>query len=192
MELEKHKNINKLYVEQEGEESNAMRARANFAAALKIAYHGVEAERLFTKVVVTSTQVHGSEHRLTKAIESKFQLCKVRVVGIKSLVGVGIFQALRYEEDGKTCIVKGPITTPRNTDEEEPLVVATEDLILVAGTPIVCHGLGISSHLNGKIGDLQSWDEETDCYKVHFEDKGLELCSVTRENVRILFELPDE
>ena len=75
MELEKHKNINKLYVEQEGEESNAMRARANFAAALKIAYHGVEAERLFTKVLSCHEHPgYGKDHHLAKAIESNFQL----------------------------------------------------------------------------------------------------------------------
>ena len=81
---------------------------------------------------------------------------------------------------------------PRNTNEEEPLTVATEDLIIIAGTPIVCHGLGISSHLNGKIGDLRSWDEATDCHEVHFEDEHLEPRSVKPENIRIIFELPEE
>ena len=75
----------KQRVESKGKESTlAMKSRTNLALAMKTAYHGVEAERLFTEVVVTSTQVHGSEHRLTKAIESKFQICKVREVGIKS------------------------------------------------------------------------------------------------------------
>ena len=92
--------------------------------------------------------------------------------------------------------------TPGNTDEKEPLTVATDDLILMAGTPIVCHGLGISSHPNGKTGYLRSWDKATDCYRVYFEDKYLEPCSVFEdegpnssslklENIPITFELPD-
>ena len=95
-ELEKHKKINRPCVEQEGEESTyAMRARANFAGALKKAYHGVEADRLFAEVVATSIRVHGPDNHLTKAIVSNFQLCITREVEIKSHDGMEVFQALR-------------------------------------------------------------------------------------------------
>ena len=62
-------------------------------------------------------------------------------MGIKSQCGMGVFQALQYKEDGKTCIVKVSITTPRNTDKEDSLTVTTDDIILMTGTPIVYHGL---------------------------------------------------
>ena len=107
--------------------------------------------------------------------------------------GMKVFQALRYEEDRKTWVVKGPITTPRNFQEEETFTAATEEFEIMSGAPVVCHWLeDYLNTLNGEIGDLGSWDEEIDCYEVHFEDKGLELCSVKRVNIRILFELPDE
>ena len=54
-------------------------------------------------------------------------------------------------------------------------------------------------HLNGKIGDVQpwrdeerSWVHEEKIYEVRFQDPDLEPCFVKPENIRILFELPDE
>ena len=129
----------------------------------------------------------------------KIQALKVRYVKIKYQNEWKFFQALRYEEDWEKCIVTGPIATaqglitkPRNTQDEKMFTVATENIFPALGTPVVCHGLESAPHLNGKIGDLKSRDNKTDCYGIHFEDKGLESCSVKRKNIRILFELPDE
>ena len=104
----------------------------------------------------------------------------------------GAFQALRYEEDGGKCVIQGPIADPRNIQSEQMLTVASEDIILGHGTPVVCHGLKKATHLNGKIGDIRSWDEASECFKVHFEDEGLEPCPVKDKFLRILFELPEE
>ena len=163
----------------------------NLAIALYNANQTVEAERLLTNLAATSKRVHGPHHGLTQNVASDLQICKVRYVQIKYQNEWKAFQALRYKEDWKKCIVQGPIADPRNIQDEKTVTIATEDILPDLGTPIVCHGLESAPHLNGKIGDLRSHDEETDCYEVHFEDKGLAPCSVRRENIRILFELPD-
>lgn len=64
--------------------------------------------------------------------------------------------------------------------------------ILFLGTALPLFATGCFSHLNGKIGDIRSWDEASECFKVHFEDEGLEPCPVKDKFLRILFELPEE
>jgi hypothetical protein len=61
------------------------------------------------------------------------------------------------------------------------------------GTPVICHGLNNAAYLNGKIGDICSFDTtaETLRYGVHFEDGSITPKSVKGANLRILFELPD-
>ena len=60
------------------------------------------------------------------------------------------------------------------------------------GTPIICQGLKKADHLNGKLGDIRSFDVETERYGVHFEDMSLKKpVAVKKENVRIVFDLPD-
>ena len=161
----------------------------NLATTLEKAHHSIEAERLLTKLVAISKRVHGPDHNVTKEAESNLQRCKVRCVRINSRIGV--FQALRYEEDGKKCVVQGPIANPRNIQEGGTLTVDSSDVLRFAlGTPVVCDGLKKATHLNGKVGDLRYWDEDNECYKVHFEGGGLE--SMRAKFLRILFELPEE
>ena len=89
--------------------------------------------------------------------------------------------------------MQGPNACPRNIQEEEIFAVDTTDLRYGLHTPVICHGLeGPLSDLNGKMGDLRSWEEKSEAFKVHFEDKELEPRTVKSENIRILFELPDE
>lgn len=101
-----------------------------------------------------------------------------------------LFQALRYKDDGKICIVQGPVLDERNVEEEEIFEVDTADIIPCQGTPAVCHSLQKATHLNGKIGDRRAFDEETDRYEVHFEGKSLKPVKVKTDNVRIVFDLP--
>ena len=152
----------------------------------------IEAGRLLKQLVTTCKRIHGPNHGSTKKTESKLQVFNARYVLVRYQNGWKFFQALRYEGDGKKCIVQGPITKPRNIETERTITVATEDILPALGTPVVCHGLESAPHINGKIGYLQSEDEETGCYEVYFEDKGLAPCSVRRKNIRVLFELPHE
>jgi hypothetical protein len=63
--------------------------------------------------------------------------------------------------------------------------------VLQPGTPVVCHGLkNKAAYLNGKIGDIRSFDETTGRYGVYFEDESIKPKSVKPRNLRILFELP--
>jgi len=168
----------------------------NAAHVLYQAHHVIEAERLFSKIATVSNRVHGPDHEITKRTEFNLQYSKARYVIFRTGGKNFLFQALRYEDDGEKCIAYGPLeerlSSPRNVPEGETTTFATKDVIPIPGTPVICHGLEKVSHLNGKLGDVRSWDEEkTDRYEVHFEDKGLKPCSVKSENVRILFELPD-
>ena len=100
------------------------------------------------------------------------------------------FQLLQYTEDGKKCVVKGPITNPRNTHEKKQITVASSGIFIAHGTPVVCHRLKRSPRLNEKIGDVRDYKRDIDCYEVHFADKELEPCLVKRGNIRIILELP--
>lgn len=169
----------------------------NLGIELKDAHCGIEAERLLSKLVAVSKHDFGPDHEITREAESNLQQCKERYVVLASDVeadypgGRKLFQALRYEKDGKKCVVKGPIIIPRNTREEETLTVNTADLRYQLGTPVICHGLVEDTlyHLNGKIADLRSWDEETSCFILRFEDEDLQPCSVKPNKIRILFDL---
>ena len=75
---------------------------------------------------------------------------------------------------------------------KETFTVPSNDMQLTTDTPVVCHGLERNAHLNGKVAEVETWDEDTGRYRLCFEDKSLRPCFVEREKVRILFELPDE
>ena len=92
------------------------------------------------------------------------------------------------------CVVKGPLANLRNTpnETETEFTVASDDTLSTSGTPVVCDSLKLSSHLNGKIGDVRAYKRDMNRYEVHFEDKELEPCLVKRGNIRILSELTDE
>ena len=103
-----------------------------------------------------------------------------------------LFQALRYEKDSDAYIVQGPIANPRRVQDEQEYTLRADIVPIRLGTPVICHGLkGTLAHLNGKIGDLRSYEEEKDSYEVHFEDKDPQPCFVKHAHVRIVFELPD-
>ena len=56
---------------------------------------------------------------------------------------------------------------------EKIFQVVANEVVPILGTSIICHGLYSSNNLNGRIGDLRSWNENWDCYNVHFEDNDL-------------------
>ena len=188
--LEHRRKIYKISERQRGEEDPCLlRVASVLTNDLLKAHHTLEAERLITKAAARAAQVHENEYALTKSTAKVLQKCQVRKVWI--VIGGVPFRALRYEDDGEKCVVQGPISTPRNTKEEDTFVVATEEVGLAFGTLVICHGLeGSLSRFNGKIGDLGPGSEESDVDTVYFEDADLGHCSVQPANVRILFELP--
>ena len=192
--LEKQRTAYKYRIEALGQDALiTLHLGVDVAVTLKQANNGIEAERLLTKLATISNRVHGPDHVLTKKADSHLQQCKVRCVNIESKDGEQCFQALRYEDDGGKCVLRGPIADPRNVQEEEMFTVTSQSVRPTLGTPVVCHGLKDSlTRLNGKIGDVRSVDEGGGRCKVHFADTGLRPCFVKQENIRILFDLPDE
>jgi len=198
VELEKCQEVFKQSLELESEESpRRIHIGINMAIHFHKANQAIKAERLLSKIARVSNRFHGPDHELTQLAESSLQYFKARYVYFKTERGLLLFQALRYEDDGENCTVYGPLNSkvwgPGNVPEEETNSFSTKNIIPIEGTPVIYHGLIKSNQLDGKLGDIRYWDEEkTGRYEVHFEDKGLKPCLVKPENIRILFELPDE
>lgn len=122
------------------------------------------------KMSATSRQVIGLEHDYTKRADEMLNKCRARLVALKpdclkkknlcDLHGVvdfhNRFQALRYEEDEDVYVLTGPITKPRKVNEERVFNVASDQVLLQAGCPVVCRGLKNAPHLNGKLGQVKS------------------------------------
>jgi hypothetical protein len=148
----------------------------------------VEATRLAVKMLADSRRVHGNGHQISMKAEHYLELCSEYRVGVPKTYGSLCFQALRYEENGNTCIVQGPIEDPRRVSNEMTLRVASNDILPLKGCPVVCHGLVKASHLNGKVGDRGH--RRGDRIEVHFEDKSHKSALVKPENLRIAFDVP--
>ena len=129
--------------------------------ALIRAGHAIEGERLLANLLKVSTQIHGPDHGDTAAVKVLLPEVMVRRVALP-LRGGGraTCQVVRYiGEDCKKCIVRGPIKTPRIMGEERVIEAKERDLMFMGhGTPVICHGLKKAQRLNGKIGDVRSYD----------------------------------
>ena len=119
----------------------------------------IEAERLLRKLLDKSRLTHGPDHGSTKKVCEALQSTTMRrqVVVVFPEIS-GLFQALRYANDGEECVVQGPIGNPRKIEEEEEYVMDSVDIIPSVGTPVVCHSLQKAAHLNGKIGEVRNFD----------------------------------
>jgi hypothetical protein len=176
-----------VILEKYGEAFFSITAGTNLAVSLNDANRTIEAWRVLKKLVAISTQHHGCEHRMTKRMEhnlaqNKIQFVTLRIIGLE-------FQAIGYENN--KYVLRGPIGVPE--EMKETLRVDRTYVILESnGTPVVCNGLkNNAAFLNGKIGDIRSFDESTGRYGVYFEDESIKPKSVKPQNLRILFELPD-
>ena len=190
--LKKQQTLHKHLLEKCGQENiETTTTGLNLAVCLKHAHHGIEAERLTTKLVAISKRVLGSDHNVTKRAESLLFNFQERFVGLVGADGIQSFQALRYEEDGEKCVLQGPVANPRYIPAEKTFPVASTYLMFCQGTPVICHGFKMSTHLNGKIGDLRPLQKESGNAAVHFDDESLEPHLVVPKNMRILFDLPE-
>uniref|UniRef100_A0A7S2M7F6 RING-CH-type domain-containing protein n=1 Tax=Skeletonema marinoi TaxID=267567 RepID=A0A7S2M7F6_9STRA len=163
------------------------------AHALYCSNQGVAAERLLAKMAALSRQVHGPTHNCTLSATSALKDVKDRRVFIDSRRQW--FHALKYENDGLSCVVRGPVVesaggSSSSMQEEHMLTLSLPitDVFPGPGTPVVCQGLSERAHLNGKIGDTRGFNGGK--FEVHFEEAGLEPAIIKHENLRIVFELP--
>eukprot|EP00986_Skeletonema_menzelii_P012632 scaffold7046_cov151-Skeletonema_menzelii.AAC.2 len=160
-----------------------------YAHALYCSNQGVAAERLLMKLAAISCQVHGPNHNSTISATSALKDVKERRVFINSRRQW--FHAVRYENKGLSCVVRGPVAQSSRGGHEENMLTLSlpiTDVLPAPGTPVVCQGLIERAHLNGKIGDTRGFDNGT--FEIHFEDSGLVPACVKNENLRIVFELP--
>ena len=155
-------------------------------------YQTIEALRLLDKLLVTSRRVHGASHSHTKSAEHLWQRLKIRYV----FLGEQLYQALRYENDGDSCVVNGPVDTSNlggfleSVEDEKTFAVPSGDVSFTVGSPVMLHGLKKAAHLNDEIGDIRDLCQLSDRWVVHLEGNASKPVKVKQENLRILFELP--
>jgi hypothetical protein len=154
-----------------------------YAEILFCMYHCIEAERLVTKLSTISRRVHGPDHKITIKADELLDKCKERYVIV--LPENKPFQALRYENDGEICVVQGPITKPRQVDEERIYNVEWNLVVPANGCVVIGHGLKSVSHLNGELGEVREGAGIR--LAVHFEKKGKMSALVKPANLRIAF-----
>ena len=166
----------------------------HLARALFETSQTIEALRLLDKLLLTSRRVHGPGHKQTKSAESMWQQMKFRYV----FVGKQPYQALSYEDDGNSYVVRGPLPKKgnlvgelRSVNSGTTFSVSSADIILARGIPVMLHGLKKASLLNGEIGDVRDYCKLSNRHVVHLEGKGLKPVKVKQENLRIVFDLPD-
>ena len=157
----------------------------------------IESQHTLAELVCISRQLHGIDHEETQSLISMLEQIKSaakkqQVVALLSSGKRGPgnqYIALRYTEDGTKCIVNGPIETKESDDsnEKKELTVDVEDLFFTVGTGVVCHDLVNASHLNGQAGEVRSFDEEKQRYRIFFEDVNLKACLVKPTNLRVQF-----
>ena len=193
--LKIQKNIYQNRLESAGKNAEGtICAGHNYALELLLANHSIKAERLLTKLAATSRQVYGENHNSCIKTVTLLKKCKMRLVILLADTNDGIYQALRYENGGEICIVTGPIED-EEYDEGRVFRVASAMVYPKPGCPVMCHGLINAPHLNGKLGEVRSFieDSSSSCdgrFEVHFEEKGLKPAGVKLQNLRIAFELP--
>lgn len=184
---------------------HTIKAGIAYVSNLRSAYCSIEAERLVTKLIATSRQVFGEDHKYTKESLELLNEIKRRIIFLggpgspESFVLAEPYEALRYENDGEICIVTGPIrdlSKDRGEEEGQELRIASEFIYPQLGRcPVICHGLINASHLNGKLGEARSVFPVKGSsggfrFVVHFEDTSLKPAAVKPENLRVVFELP--
>jgi hypothetical protein len=186
------------------------------AEELRQQKHGIEAQRLATKLSTSCRQVLGSSHAYTKRIDEIRRACTERLVFVYHDLtkpdSKQQFNALRYDNDGDVYVVMGPIKEPRNIITEREFRFPRDNVLFKLGLPVSCYGLKNSSHLNGEIGDVNHFYNaktkhpieaslilltfllERQWFRVivHFANKSLPPAAVKLENLRIVFELPQD
>jgi hypothetical protein len=187
-------------------------AGISYARMLKMEHRGIEAERLVAKLVPVALQVYGPEHTITKSAKEALDACTMRLVVVNSsdpnIMNSNLYyQALHYVRRyspgvlhealdpsssdfiSDLVMVKGPLNTPTCVTRPSRLNL----FIPYLGCPVMCHGLGSATYLNGKVGEIRAIHKigQPDCrLAVHFEEKNQKPASVKPDNLRIVFKLP--
>ena len=202
VELKNRRDIYEYFVRSRGESDvKTIVSGINVADSLRRVGRGIESERLASKLAAISLRVYGAEHDVSRKIVAMLNVTKRRLVICLtkevSLEAPDAYEVLQYNagEDqyvvkkARTVDVVGNVYTLQDETNYNSFTVSSNDVVFYRGTPVVCHGLINSSHLNGKIGDVMACHPDMGGYEVHFEDKSQMPVKVRRENLRIVFEL---
>lgn len=187
--LERCRASYRMSIEKHGEVASLTNG-ADLAMELRDLRHTIEAWRLVKRLIAISKQCHGPGHKITIDLERRLLQCKAAYVGVWGY-GIQIFEVISYEAD--KYVVRGPVDSQSAHEEMVTMEFDAADVTIQPyGTPVVIHGFkNKAAYLNGKIGDMRSFDATTGRYGVYFEDKSINPKGVKPENLRILFELPD-
>jgi len=178
-------------ITESGEESyESINAGICLATALHKTRQITQAERLLEQLVLISRRTYGFDNDLTQIVELNLQNVKIRYVCVESEGKTSFYQALKYDDDGTTLVVHGPLNGPlaaplKNIPDSDIKSFPSKDVIPGPGTPVICYKPG---HKKGRVGEVRT-REETGKLKVQFADKSIR--TLMQENVRVLFELPD-
>jgi hypothetical protein len=91
----------------------AIRPGLNYAGILRLSFHCIEAR---------FRRVFGPHHKITIEADEKLEKFKLRQVLVSP--DNKLFHALRYENDGEICVVRGPIFEPRNIEEKRGYIIS--------------------------------------------------------------------
>jgi len=174
--------------------SDALFRGKNLSHVLLQSGHGIECQRLMTKLVEKSRLVYGPDHPETLSLCSFYDEGIRRNVLIENLFDKNArpFQMIVVgyaNESGDQYVLAG---ATKKDPPSETVDCGNEMLWIQPGTPVVCKGLVSASHLNGKIGDIRRRDKKTSRYAVHFADPSLEPKRILARNLRVLINVPDE
>ena len=154
--------------------------------------HTLECVRLSQKLARTSRLVNGPDHEYTRKINQVLDYYKGKE-GRRIMKWINNdyeycenYFVLRISDDDEDYVILKP-----KTDEEKTIAIDGGYMIL-PGTPVVCHGLKSAAHLNGKLGEVGSFNKSNGRQMMRFEDKSIDPVWVKVANLRIVFDLPDE
>ena len=199
--LKNHKNMYEQLIRFESKSSiSAIRAGEDYGRTLKVHNHGVEAEWFLTKLAEISHSNHGPEHEITQNVSSLKHHCMDRVVSVTSSEA-GIHQSsralsfveyvddetmfyrfLKYDGNFERCLVEGPLICSGSTTNKQ-MSLLSDEIIFARGTPVICQDT--NTNIDGQLGDVRSWNSESKCYTIHWEDESLEPCELHQTKVRV-------
>ena len=182
---------NKSIIESGEESYESINAGICLATALHKTRQITQAERLLEQLALISRRTYGFDNDLTQIVESNLQNVKIRYVCVESEGKTLFYQALKYDDDGMTLVVHGPLNGPlahplTNIPDSNIKSIPSKDVIPGPGTPVICYKPG---HKKGRVGEVRA-REETGKLKVQFADKSIR--TLMQENVRVLFALPNK
>ena len=168
-----------------------IRLGLELATALLSCKRSIECYRLLQKLLTISSTLQnensGRSANTAADIEKVVKECMStgRCVKWHTRGELMTFEAQCYKHGGATCILK--VLRPIPYHSSDRIGAPTNEICFEVGNIVVCVKLDKAVHLNGKIGEIISLDNDnnTGRYGVRFEDAQMKPVSVKKENLRI-------